>query len=1512
MSKLFFDVFKDLSIESTIRPVLDDAVIERIAENRSGTSMRLYLTLKTIVPKNNIKNLEKKISDQYFHKTVNVNIVERFEIDSPVRPEDFYEKYRDSMLLELYSSDRVLYQLFKDTEITFPSDEKAVVSLPSKSAGEFYEDRLNEYLINVFEKRGGEQVSFDFEYHAPKKDFLEENEKIINDWAEKIFMTAQNNAMMKNENSASDTAASNENTAVKTQNEGGKAGQGAASPQTLAKAPEPPKRDFLRKDHTSFSNTKYRRTPRKSSSPDCIRGIDLPDEITPISEISEESGFVVIRGKIFKVDDPKTLKSGKTLYKFAMTDGTDSIYIKCFLTEEENDAVQKCLQKGAFVKVGGNPEIDTFDHDLNITNPRGIFKSTDFRVKREDHSPEKRVELHLHTNMSDSDGISDIADIVKQAKAFGHRALAVTDHGVVQAFPDANNIAHDVGDFKIIYGMEAYLVDDTRELVTDSKGQSLDGDFVVFDLESTGLNSKECKIIEIGAVFVRNGEIIDRFSEFVNPEEILPFRIVELTGIRDTDLKDADTIDVILPKFRAFCGDAVLVAHNALFDTGCIKAECEREGIDWDFTFADTMTIASYLRPDMAHFKLEQVAKAFDVELIDHHRAVNDAECTAGIFIKQIEELKALGINDLDALNREGMPDDERRKKLRPYHAIILAKNDVGRINLYRLVSLSHLKYFSRFPKVPKSVLQKYREGLIIGSACEAGELYQAILLGRSDEELYRIASFYDYFEIQPIGNNKFLLKDEKSGINSEDDLREINRKIVSLGDELGKLTVATSDAHFLNPEDAIYRTIIQASKDFKDAADQPPIYFHTTDEMLEEFSYLGEEKCYDVVIKNTNLICDMCDEIKPTRPDKCPPVIENSDGMLRKICENRAHQIYGEELPPLVNARLERELNSIIGNGYAVMYIIAQKLVWKSVEDGYLVGSRGSVGSSFVATMAGITEVNPLPPHYLCHHCHYVDFDSEDVKKFAGMSGSDMPDKKCPVCGADLDKMGFDIPFETFLGFKGNKEPDIDLNFSSEYQNKAHKYTEVIFGAGQTFKAGTIETVADKTAYGYAKHYFEDNGITKRSCEIERVSSGCIGVRRSTGQHPGGIVVLPNGEDINTFTPVQHPANKDTDIVTTHFDYHKIDANLLKLDILGHDDPTMIRYLEDLTGLDVTEIPLDDPAVMSLFKDTSAMGIPDGALYNTNMGTLGIPEFGTDNAMGMLKEAKPKNFSDLIRISGLSHGTDVWRGNAEDLIMNGICDISSAICTRDDIMTYLIEKGMDNEESFKIMEAVRKGKVAKGKCKEWPDYKKDMKEHDVPDWYIGSCEKIQYMFPKAHAVAYVMMAWRIAYCKVYYPLAYYAAYFSIRAKGFDYEKICQGEEALEMNMDELINQQKELKKTNKALSAGDKDLLYAERMAQEFYVRGFEFLPIDLYNSDSKYFKVVDGKLLPPFSVLSGVGEQAAESLMVAAAQGRFMSKDDLKARGKITDNNIALMEKLHIIEHMPQSAQLSIFDMI
>ncbi|MBR0402380.1 MAG: PolC-type DNA polymerase III, partial [Lachnospiraceae bacterium] len=1246
------------------------------------------------------------------------------------------------------------------------------------------------------------------------------------------------------------------------------------------------------------SGTGKRRRPKEEG---ILYGSTTEGRVTPIEMIQGETDDVVIEGEVFEVDE-RTIKTGNIVFTFAVTDKTDSIKGKIFVQPEEAAGVREFLKTGATLRIRARVSFDTFIHELALANVRGIRAIEKKETFREDRAPVKRVELHCHTKMSDMDGVSDVSDILKRAAAWGHKALAITDHGVVQAFPDAANTKLP-DDFKIIYGMEGYLVDDTKELITRADDRTFRDTFVVFDIETTGLSYKRDQIIEIGAVKITDGQIVDRYSVFVRPTVRISPETTRLTHIEDYMVRDADPIEKVLPEFLDWCGDAVVVAHNAEFDTQFIAEFARRQGLPYEPVIADTLTLARMLVRDLKRYQLHILAKRLGVTLTQHHRAVYDAEATAGIFLKLAKMLAEQGCTTLRQVNELGAASDELIRKSKTWHIILIAKNDLGRVNLYRLVSLSHLKYFANRPRIPKSELIKYREGLIIGSACEAGELYRAIHDGESEERIRKIASFYDYLEIQPTGNDRFLIASEKSPVSSEEDLRNINRRIVALGEELRIPVCATCDVHFLDPDDEIYRRVIMAGMKFPDADDQAPLYLRTTDEMLEEFAYLGDEKAYEVVIENTNRIARMCEPIQPVRPDKNPPVIEHSEETLRELCYKTAHEWYGDELPAIVTDRLERELNSIISNGYAVMYIIAWELVKKSNEDGYLVGSRGSVGSSFVATMAKITEVNPLPPHYRCPNCKHSDFDDPACKENALGAGCDMPDKVCPVCGTLMLKDGYDIPFETFLGFKGDKEPDIDLNFSGEYQSRAHAQTEVIFGEGQTFRAGTVTGLADKTAYGFVKKYFEEHGVEKRGCEIDRLSKGCEGIRRSTGQHPGGIIVLPYGEDINTFTPVQHPANDTTtNTVTTHFDYHKIEQNLLKLDILGHDDPTMIRKLEDLTGLDATKIPLDDPQVMSLFKGTEALGVTPEQLLGCRLGVLGVPEFGTDFAMQMLIDAGPQNFADLVRIAGLAHGTDVWLGNTKDLILGGKATLRTAICTRDDIMLYLISTGLEPSMAFDIMENVRKGKVAKGQCGKWDAWKEEMQAHGVPDWYIGSCEKIKYMFPKAHAAAYVMMAWRVAWFKLNRPLEYYTSFFTIRASAFNYETMCLGKEILEENLGRLRNSETKL-------TAKDESTVRDMRIVQEMYARGFEFLPIDIYRADASSFRIIDGKIMPSLSSIDGMGTAAAESLMKAARDGEFLSRDDLRDRAKLSQPLVDKMASLGLLGSIPESNQFSFF---
>ena len=1500
MSKAFREAFPTLKLEEELEGLLDTTEVTKISANHEHTHIRIYLRAKRLIFKKNIWKLEKAITEQIFqNRAIQVKIIESYELSEQYTPKSLIEVYKDSILDELNAYSVLEYNLLRTADMEFPEEDRLILTMDETIIAKTRTDEIIEFLEKVICERCGMNLKIFPQYRKPQESKYRKNseEQIRQEVA---GIVARTKLVMEGKSQETEEKEKTVETEEKTKTIAKTAGNRADTSKNGTNYAKP-KQKFEKRGE--FRRKFESDNGKKSMNPDVIYGRDFEEESMEIEKIDGPIGEVVIRGKILSVDT-REIRNEKTIIIFSVTDFTDTIVLKIFARNDDVPELLKEISGGKFVRVKGVATIDKFDSELTIGSIVGIKKCADFTTVRMDTSVEKRIELHCHTKMSDMDGVSDVKDIVKRAMKWGHKAIAITDHGDVQAFPDANHTVPSDSDFKVIYGVEAYLVDDLKGMVTDSQNQDLDADYVVFDLETTGFSPETNRIIEIGAVKVQNGKIVDKFSTFVNPQVPIPFRIEQLTSINDSMVIDAPVIADILPEFMKFCEGCVMVAHNADFDMSFIKKNCQRLDIPCKPTIVDTVALARVLLPNLNRFKLDTVAKALGVSLENHHRAVDDAGCTAEIFVKFIEMLRERGMSTLDEVNAMGTSSVQNVQKMPTYHAIILATCDQGRTNLYKLISLAHIKYYHRRPRIPKSEFIRYRDGLLIGSACEAGELYRAILNGRPEEEISRLVNFYDYLEIQPLGNNAFLVRDEDSPVASNDDLIEINKKIVRLGEQFHKPVVATCDVHFLDPEDEIYRRIIMAGQGFKDADEQAPLFLRTTEEMLKEFAYLGSEKAEEVVITNTNRIADMCEKISPVRPDKCPPVIENSDQMLRDICYNKAHKMYGDPLPEIVQERLDRELNSIISNGYAVMYIIAQKLVWKSNEDGYLVGSRGSVGSSFVATMSGITEVNPLHAHYLCKHCQYSDFDSDLVKSFSGRSGCDMPDKLCPRCGKPLSKEGFDIPFETFLGFKGNKEPDIDMNFSGEYQSKAHKYTEVIFGEGQTFKAGTIGTLADKTAFGYVKNYYEERGVHKRNCEIDRIVLGCVGVRRTTGQHPGGIVVLPMGEQIYTFTPIQHPANDMTvDITTTHFDYHSIDHNLLKLDILGHDDPTMIRMLQDLTGVDPTQIPLDDKAVMSLFQDTSALGITPDDLVNCQLGALGIPEFGTDFAMGMLIDTQPKEFSDLVRIAGLSHGTDVWLGNAQTLIQEKKATISTAICTRDDIMIYLIGMGLDSEESFKIMENVRKGIVAKGKCDKWPEWKQDMIDHNVPDWYIWSCEKIKYMFPKAHAAAYVMMAWRIAYCKVFYPLAYYAAYFSIRATAFSYELMCQGKEKLEGYMHEYEKRKDELSKK-------EQDTYKDMRLVQEMYARGFEFLPLDIYKSEPHHFQIVDGKLLPALNTIDGLGDNAAVAIAEAAKDGIFLSKDDFRERTKVSKTTIELMSDLGLFGDMPESNQLSLFD--
>lgn len=1536
---LFFEVFDTLKTDETLHGLFEEVEVEKVSASRQMNEMIIHIRSSRLIGRRMIQRMEVQLQKQLFLTTKNtIRMKERFLLSAQYDPKKLWDVYLDSFQMDLMEQSVLSYHVLKKAEVIFEADKLRLklsdCFLNRKKAAE-----IQEYLEQTYQERFGYAINVLPEFYEQKEEvntpvyeyvrvangttgqpvnFTAEERTGINNFetppnleASNKFQMNPNSKEQKEKNNLETEKSKSERISRADFNLGKDLDSGTMLNQK--KEVQNPEKGFFKK--SAYEKGKFGDRKRLPEDPDIVYGRAFDGEVIPIQEIQDEIGEVVIRGKILSYEE-RELRNEKFLVIFSITDFTDTINAKIFVRPDQIDEVRKAVRKGSFIKVKGMALLDRYDREVSLGSITGIKKIPDFTTKRSDTSEKKRVELHAHTMMSDMDAVVDPAVLVKTAFAWGMPAVAITDHGCVQAFTEASHALNPkdykddeekmkrAKDFKIIYGMEAYIVDDMKEIVVGDSGQTLEDPCVVFDIETTGFGPVKDKIIEIGAVKLVRGEVTEKFSTFVNPEIPIPYEIEKLTGIHDDMVLPYPTIEVILPQFLEFCKDCVLVAHNASFDVGFITKKAEGMGISTKFTVVDTVGLARVLLPNLSKYKLDVVAKAVGVSLENHHRAVDDAGCTAEIYIKFIQMLRERNIHTLAEINTFDEISPAAIKKMPTYHAILLCKNDLGRVNLYRMVSYSHIEYFQRRPRIPKSLLNKYREGLLIGSACEAGELYQAILRNQPKEEIDRLARFYDYFEIQPLGNDKFMIESEKYDVSSEEDLKEINRRIVALSDEFGKLTVATCDVHFLNPEDEVYRRIIMSSKGFDDADNQAPLYFRTTEEMLDEFSYLGKERAEEVVVTNTNKIADMIEKISPVRPDKCPPIIPNSDQTLRTICYDKAHAMYGPDLPIQVEERLEHELHSIITNGFAVMYIIAQKLVWKSNEDGYLVGSRGSVGSSFAATMAGITEVNPLPPHYYCPNCHYSDFDSEAVTPYAASSGCDMPDRDCPVCGKPLNKDGHNIPFETFLGFNGDKEPDIDLNFSGEYQSKAHDYTEIIFGKGHTFRAGTIGTLADKTAFGYVRGYYEEREQKKRVAEIVRIAEGCVGVRRTTGQHPGGIIVLPHGEEIYSFTPVQHPANDmTTKTITTHFDYHSIDHNLLKLDILGHDDPTMIRMLEDLTGVDAKQIRMDDAKVLSLFESPEALGIKPAEIGGCDLGSLGLPELGTDFVMQMLRDTKPKSFSDMIRISGLSHGTDVWLNNTQTLIAEGKCTLSTAICTRDDIMTYLIRMGVENGHAFKIMESVRKGK---GLTEEM---EAEMTANGVPDWYIWSCKRIKYMFPKAHACAYVMMAFRIAYFKVYYPLAYYAAYFSIRATAFNYELMCQGKERLEFHMAEFKRRSMSGDPSLK-LSKKEEDTYKDMKIVQEMYARGYEFLPIDIYRAKAHTFQVIDGKLMPALSTIEGLGDKAADQVVDAVTEGKFLSRDDFKTRSKVSGTVVDTMESLGLLGGLPETNQISLMD--
>lgn len=1268
-AKSLKDTMPDLQTVPLIRENAAQIFVERMTMPRNRESLTIYLFAPFLIPKKDIYALEAAVKKQYFrNKNVKVTVLERFEL-SERDPESLCKLYEESLLLELKTSHFFEYNLYRNAELSFSPGLMLVGltdTLINQARGEF----LVQYLEDVFRNRLGLDLAVRLKKERIQSSYYDKDTGL----KEELQRVTE---------------------AYKSAREQEQAERSLALPK---------------------SKTRYEKKTRIAESMGL--GYDFDGEVLAMDQLEEGLGPVILCGQVISPEE-KTLKTGNLLFQFVLTDFTDSIRVKYFCKGEEADQVRALLKNGAYISLKGEPHFDRFDNELAISYVSGMKIAEDIRQKRGDHAPVKRVELHAHTQLSEKDGLTHTDALIRRAAEWGHKAVAITDHGVVQSFPAAEKAAKALEKegkaIKILYGCEGYLVDD---------------------------------------------------------------------------------------------------------------------------------------KPGMS-------------------------------------------------------PDDI--KKAPTYHIIILAKNETGRVNLYRLVSESHLQFFNRRPRIPRSLLEECREGLILGSACEAGELYRALLRGASEEELGRIASFYDYLEVQPLSNNAYLSRTGRDGrIYSKEELKDFVRRILELGRQYAKPVCATCDVHFLEPEDEIYRRILQAGQGFNDADQQAPLYFRTTEEMLAEFDFLSREEAREIVVDNPGRVAELCDVISPVRPDKCPPVIPGAEEELEKLCYERAHEWYGDPLPPLVAERLSKELHSVISNGYAVMYVIAKRLVQKSNECGYVVGSRGSVGSSLLASLCGISEVNPLPPHYRCPECRHSIFDNQETRKNAGGAGVDMAAMNCPRCGSPMIPDGFDIPFETFLGFKGDKEPDIDLNFSGEFQTQAHEYTEVLFGKGYTFKAGTVLGIAEKTAQGYTYNYFEERGIRKRRCEIQRIAKGLEGTRSSTGQHPGGIVVLPQGENIYSFTPVQYPANKaESGVITTHFDYHSIEHNLLKLDILGHDDPTMLGRLQELTGKKLEEIPINDPQVLALFQSCKPLGIQPADIGGCQLGTLGIPEFGTSFAMGILQDAEPRTVADLVRIAGIAHGEDVWKGNVQDLILSKTATLKESICTRDDILAYLIGKGMEPAVAFKIMESVRKGKVAKKEESSWPEWRQALLDHQVPEWYIGSAEKIRYMFPKAHAAAYVTNGLRVAYCKLYHPLAYYTAYFSIRADGFDYALMCMGQENLKKNLALF-------RKNRDTLSDKEKLVLRDMRLVEEMYARGIEFAPLDIYRAKATRFQIVDGRIMPSFISVAGLGEQAAISLEAAAAQGPFLSKQDLLERSKLNSTLADTLYQLGILGRMAESNQLSLEDLI
>lgn len=1452
--KKICDVFGDFIDENRINPVIYNADISEIKVNSSLRAVEIYANLDSLVSRADLHNAENLIAKSNL-------ALSKAAVFPSFDKELFNAGYFQELVNELKYSIPRINGTFKNSEVI-----------------------LNGDTLNITLNNGGKALLDSVEFD------LELAKLVYKEFGREIKVTYDGVTTVDGESKEYQESQLNAEKKIHRENL-----------EKIAEMFEEEKTD-------SEKNAKARAESKTSEIeirkgkfltpqiiPESVRplyGRASNSKVIPVSRVAYDSGKVSVWGDVFAFEKKVTRSGDKNIITIDITDYTGSITVKVF-GPIKNTAIVEQIKVGDAIVVSGDVEFDKFAGGI-VINARSI--STAKKVKVVDNAPKKRVELHLHTNMSQMDGMTPAKELINRAASWGHPAIAITDHGVAQAFPEAMNTAKKINSgenkIKILYGTEAYFIDDLVESVSGTQNESLDGTFICFDIETTGLSARKDKITEIGAVKVVNGEVVDEFSTFANPEMPIPARITELTGITDAMVKDAPSQSEAVKAFLDFADGGILVAHNAPFDTSFIRAACENMSVPYNYTSIDTVVICRSILNDIKNCKLDTVAKYLRLGDFNHHRATDDARMLSAIFIQLCGRLKNdYNITEVKDINTKIVGGDF--KKLPTYHQIILVKNLTGLKNLYKLISYSHLNYFYKKPRIPKSELVKHREGLLIGSACEAGQLIRAILGGKPKDEIRKIAKFHDYLEIQPTGNNQFLLRSGQ--LKSEKDLQDLNRQVVKLGEELNIPVVATCDVHFMDPTDADFRMILQAGQGYTDAANQAPLYYRTTAEMLEEFSYLGKEKAYEVVVENTNKIADSIDSIQPIPDGNFPPFIEGAEQQLNDITWERTKKKYGDPLPPLVEARLKKELNAINTYGYSVLYMTAQKLVADSEEHGYLVGSRGSVGSSFVATMSGISEVNPLCPHYVCPKCCHSEFFEHG--EFG--SGFDMPPKDCPECGTPMDRDGHEIPFETFLGFKGDKVPDIDLNFSGEYQSKAHRYTEELFGRDHVFKAGTISTVADKTAIGFVKKYEEENGLSYHKAEEKRLAIGCTDIKRTTGQHPGGMVVVPKGYDIYDFCPVQHPANDvKSDNITTHFDFHSIHDTITKLDELGHDVPTIYHYLEEFTGIPVMNVSMSDPDVMSLFTSPKALGVTaDDISFET--GTLSIPECGTDFVKGMLMEAKPQTFSDLLQISGLSHGTDVWLGNAQELIKQGTCTISEVIGTRDSIMTYLLHKGLEPSMAFKIMEITRKGNASKLFN---DDHYKAFEEHNVPKWYVESCLKIKYMFPKAHAAAYMIAALRLGWYKVHKPVEYYAAYFTVRNDNFDGATVMRGRNA-------VLEKMQNIKQLSYEATAKDNAEYGMLQIVNEMMARGVEILPIDIYKSKAKTFTVEDGKIRMPFCALSGVGESAAISLEECCSKGDFLSLEELQMKSKASKTIMELLKECGATGDLPESAQMSLF---